>query len=82
VESILVVFLLAQTPVSSFPGRVGFVFVAGVLAAISTNVSYWNWYGFPGVYTASYMFIQVIGFICVGIVAALVLRKNPVQTAT
>ena len=82
VESILVVFLLAQTRVSSFGGRVGFVFVAGILAAIATNVSYWNWYGFPGVYTASYMFIQVIGFICVGIVAALVLRKNPVGTAT
>jgi hypothetical protein len=82
VESMLVVFLLAQTRVSSFPGRVAFVFVAGILAAMATNVSYWNWYGFPGVYTASYMFIQVIGFICVGIVAALVLRKNPVQAAT
>jgi hypothetical protein len=82
VESILVVFLLAQTRVSSFAGRVGFVFVAGVLAAMATNVSYWNWYGFPGVYIASYMFIQVIGFICVGIVAALVLRKNPVQAVT
>jgi hypothetical protein len=82
VESMLVVFLLAQTRVSSFGGRVGFVFLAGILAAIATNVSYWNWYGFPCVYTASYMFIQVIGFICVGIVAALVLRKNPVRTAT
>ena len=81
-ESTLVVFLLAQTRVSSLAGRVGFVFVAGVLAAMATNVSYWNWYGFPGVYIASYMFIQVIGFICVGIVAALVLRKNPVQAVT
>ena len=75
-ESILVVFLLAQTRIGSFPGRVGFVLVAGILAAISTNVSYWNWYGFPGVYTASYMLIQVIGFLCVGIVAALVLRNR------
>jgi hypothetical protein len=81
-EAILVVFLLALTRIASFAGRVGFVLVAGILVAIATNVSYWNWYGFPGVYTASYMFIQVIGFICVGIVAALVLRKNPVQTAT
>jgi hypothetical protein len=82
VESMLVVFLLTQTRLSSFGGRVGFVIVAGILAAIATNVSYWNWYGFPSVYTASYMFIQVIGFICVGIVAALVLRKNPVETGT
>jgi len=75
-ESILVVFLLAQTSIGSFAGRVGFVFVAGILAAVATNVSYWNWYGFPYVYTAAYMFIQVVGFICVGIIAGLVLGKS------
>ena len=75
-ESILVVFLLAQTRIGSFPGRVGFVLVAGILAAISTNVSYWNWYGFPCVYTVSYMLIQIVGFLLVGIVAALVLPKR------
>jgi hypothetical protein len=80
-ESILVVFLLAQTLIGSFGGRVGFVFVAGILTAIATNVSYWNWYGFPCVYTAAYMSIQIIGFLCVGIVAALVLGKRPPQTA-
>ena len=76
VEAILVVFLLAQTTITSFFGRVGFVLVAGILAAIATNVSYANWYGFPCLYTASYMFTQIIGFLCVGIVAALVLRKR------
>jgi len=75
-EAILVVFLLAQTRIASFAGRVGFVLAAGILAAIATNVSYWNWYGFPCVYTASYMFIQIVGFLCAGIVAALVLRKT------
>ncbi len=80
-ESILAVFLLAQTRLVSFGGRVGFVTIAGILAAIATNVSYWNWYGFPCVYTASYMFTQFVGFICVGIVAALVLRKSPPRTA-
>jgi len=74
-EAILVVFLLAQTRIASFVGRVGFVLAAGILAAIATNVSYWNWHGFPSVYTASYMLIQIVGFLCVGIVAALVLRK-------
>src|SRR5437763_3322129 len=80
-EAILVVFLLAQTRIASFAGRVGFVLVAGILAAIATNVSYWNWYGFPCVYTASYMLIQIVGFFLVGIVAALVLRKTQVRTA-
>jgi hypothetical protein len=77
-EAILVVFLLAQTRIASFAGRVGFVLVAGILAAIGTNVSYWNWYGFPCVYTASYMFIQIVGFFLVGIVAAFMLRKMSV----
>jgi hypothetical protein len=80
-EAILVVFLLAQTRIASFVGRVGFVLVAGILAAIATNVSYWNWYGFPCVYTASYMLTQIVGFLCVGIVAALVLRKTTFRTA-
>jgi len=73
--AILVIWLLSQTRIASFGGRVGFVLLAGILAAIATNVSYWNWYGFPGVYTASYMLIEVIGFLLVGIVAGLMLRK-------
>ena len=75
-EAILVVFLLAQTRIVSFAGRVGFVLVAGILATITTNVSYWNWYGFPGAYTASYMLIQIVGFLLVGVVTALVLPKR------
>jgi len=76
VESILVVFLLAQTRVSSFGGRVGFVIVAGILAAIATNVSYWNWYGFPTNYTSVYILTQIVGFVCVGAVAGAVMRKT------
>jgi hypothetical protein len=80
-EAILVVFLLAQTRIGSFAGRVGFVLLAGILAAIATNISYWNWYGFPSVYVGSYMLIQIVGFFVVGIVAALVLRKTALRTA-
>ena len=75
-EAILVIWLLAQTRIASFAGRVGFVLLAGILAAIATNVSYWNWYGFPAVYTASYMLTELIGFLLVGIVAGLILRKR------
>jgi hypothetical protein len=80
-ESVLAVFLLAQTRLSSFGARVGFVTVAGILAALSTNVSYWNWYGFPCLYTASYMLTQVVGFFCAGFVAALVLKNTPAKAA-
>ena len=75
-QAILVIWLLAQTRVGSFAGRVSFVLIAGILAAITTNVSYWNWYGFPGVYTVSYILIEIVGFFLVGIVAALLLRKR------
>jgi hypothetical protein len=75
-QAILVVWLLAQTRIGSLGGRVGFVLIAGILAAITTNISYWNWYGFPGVYTASYILIEIVGFFLVGIVAALLLRKR------
>jgi hypothetical protein len=75
-QAILVIWLLAQTRIGSFAGRVGFVLIAGILAAITTNVSYWNWYGFPGVYTASYILVEIVGFFLVGIVAALLLRNR------
>ena len=75
-QAILVIWLLAQTRIESFGGRIGFVLIAGILAAITTNVSYWNWYGFPGVYTASYVLIEIVGFALVGVIAALLLRKR------
>jgi hypothetical protein len=81
VEAILAVFLLAQTNIGGFAGRAGFVLTAGILAAIATNVPYWNWYGFPRIYTFGYMSTQIIGFLLVGIVAALVLPRRAAQAA-
>jgi len=75
-QALLVIWLLAQTRIDTFAGRVGFVLIAGVLAAITTNISYWNWYGFPGVYTVSYILIEIIGFVLIGVIAALILRKR------
>ena len=74
-EALLAVWLLAKTRIFTFGGRVGFVTMAGILAAIATNISYWNWWGFPTVYTASYMFIQIVGFFLVGLVAAIMFRR-------
>jgi hypothetical protein len=74
-EALLAVYLLAKTRIFTFGGRIGFVTTAGILAAIATNISYWNWWGFPTVYTASYMFIQIVGFFLVGLVAAIMFRR-------
>ncbi len=81
-EAILVVFLLTQTRIESFGGRIGFVLVTGILAAITTNIPYWNWYGFPSNYTAAYMSVEIIGFLCVGLVAALFLKNRPPVSTT
>lgn len=75
-EAFLAVFLLSRTRLTTFGARARFVLVTGILVAIGTNVSYWIWYGFSGSYILAYMFIQVVGFLCVGLVAALVLKKQ------
>ncbi len=79
-ESFLVIYLLAQTRLNTFGGRLGFVIVAGIVAALATNVSYWNWYGFPARYTAAYMFSQIVGFFIVGLIAALAFRNTRAAT--
>ena len=62
----------------SYGGRVAFVAVAGILAAISTNVEYWNWYDFPGNYIAGYMTTQISGFILAGLVIAAFVKNGTV----
>ena len=76
VEALLAAWLLAQASLGSFGKRVLFVTVIGIIAAITTNMSYWNWYGFTRIYTIGYMTIQVIGFFCAGLVAALILKPR------
>jgi len=76
VEILLAVFLLAQTRLVSYALRVGFVVLVGIIAAIATNIPYWNWYGFPGNYTAAYMTTQIVGYVAAGLVAAAVLKNR------
>lgn len=81
VQVLLAVFLLGQTAITSFAGRWRFITVAGVLAAISTNISYWNWYGFPGNYTLAYISVIAMGFVCAGLVAAALVKPAPASMA-
>jgi hypothetical protein len=80
IASLLACFLLGQTRLSSFGGKVGFVFVVGIIAGIFTNVQYMNWFGFPKIYTIGVMTTQIVGFLLVGIVAALIVRTRESQT--
>ena len=74
-ESLIAAFLLSWASVQGFVPRVGFVALIGAAAAITTNVSYWNWYGFPTDYTLVYGLIEIVGFVVAGIAIALVVPR-------
>ncbi len=61
---------------ASFITRAGVVAAIGVSAAIATNVSYWNWYGFPFDYTMAQIVIEVVSAIVAGLAIAAVLRTR------
>jgi hypothetical protein len=69
-EALLVAWLLTQTRLAGYGSRVVFALVCGILAAIATNVSYWNWYGFPASYTIATMTTEVVGVLVAGLVVA------------
>jgi hypothetical protein len=74
--ALFAVVLLSCTRLSGYAGRVAFVTLVGVIAAMPTNISYWNWYGFPGRYTAASMCIQIVGFLVAGLVAAAIVGRG------
>lgn len=75
-QALLVAFLLAQTRLRRFSSRLGFAFVIGLVAAITTNMSYWNFFGFPGNYTIAAVVFQITAFFLVGLVAAGVVKSS------
>ena len=79
IQIFLAILLLGQTRIVNFVGRWRFITIAGFLAAISTNISYWNWFGFPGNYTTAYIAVIAVGFAVAGLVVAAIVK--PVQEA-
>ncbi len=81
-ETLLLAVLLSMTALSTLGSRLGFAVVVGLLAAVTTNLSYWNWYGFPTTYTMATMFTEVMKYIVAGIVVALLMGKGKSQSRT
>ena len=81
-QVLLAVLLLGQASLVSFAARWRFITVAGILAGISTNISYWNWYGFPGNYTLAYVCTVAMGFVFAGLVAAAIVKPGATVTTT
>lgn len=66
---------MASEKLRSFAGRVGLVTSLGILGFAAIEVSYWNWYGFPGAYEVGQFLDQIVGMFFAGIVLALVMRR-------
>lgn len=81
IQALLVAFLIAQAGVRRFASRLGLAFVIGLVAAITTNVSLWNWYGFPSGWIISNIIFLVIGYFLVGIVIAAIVKTSAPKAA-
>jgi hypothetical protein len=82
-QALLAAYLLSLTNIGTLAGRLGFYALVGLVAAVATNVSYWNWYGFPTTYTSAYMFTGWAGYLCAGLAASAVkLRGRAYAVAT
>jgi len=76
-EGLLAAWLLSWAAAGKgYSARTGVVVLVGVLASITTNVEYWNWYEFPGTYVAGYMVTQIIGYALVGLVVAAFVKNE------
>jgi hypothetical protein len=75
-EGLIAAWLLAQTALTAYAARVGFVAAIGLAAAITTNIPYWNWYTFPLAYTFGYALTEFIAYVFAGLAAAAVLRPK------
>jgi hypothetical protein len=81
-EALIAAWLLAQTGLVSYASKVWFVVLVGLAAAITTNVPYYTWYGFPRRYTAAHVFVAVVGYVCAGLVIAWLIKPRHALTKT
>jgi hypothetical protein len=60
----------------SFAKRVVVATCIGIAAWLSINVSYWDWYRFPGIFVASELVEQGVGWFLSGLAMALIVKPN------
>ncbi|HEY6347888.1 MAG TPA: hypothetical protein VI636_00620 [Candidatus Angelobacter sp.] len=81
IQALLVAFLLAQVGLKRFSSRLGFAFVLGLLASITTNISLWNFYRFPTEWIVSQIAFLIVGYFLVGIVVAAIVKTGTAKAA-
>lgn len=52
-----------------------------MVAAVSTDPSYWIWYHFPANFTLASMFISLVGYVVAGLVIAAILKPRAAASA-
>ena len=78
VVMLLAAFLLARAAgLRSYTARLGFVTLMGLIPTLRSELPYWNWYGFPGVYTAAQFAVHLVGFLTGGLILARLIRPVP-----
>jgi hypothetical protein len=80
VESLLLAGVAALVA-GGFRARFGAALLVGAIAAITTNLSYWNWYGFASDYTLANGFMELMKYVVAGVVIALVLGRRRAAAA-
>ncbi len=75
-EALFLAILLSLSTVRTFGSRLGFAFLVGLIAGISTNLSYRNWYGFPSSYTHAAIFVELMKYVIAGAIIALLMKKS------
>jgi len=75
--ALVAAFLLARavSGIAGFGGRVLFVALLGLFASLAIDVSYWNWYSFPGSFTLAALIDQVVGWGLAGLPLAAILKR-------
>jgi hypothetical protein len=68
--ALLMSWLLLQTSISTFGGRLCFVITAAVFLAVADYVPLWNWFGYSWAYTLTQMGDTVAGWFFAGLAIA------------
>jgi hypothetical protein len=80
IEALLTAVVIAAVA-AGFGHRLAMAAAIGAVAAISTNFSYWNWYGFSFSYTLANAFTELMKFVFAGAAIAAFLRWRATKPA-
>ena len=75
VQALIAAWIVSLLAVG-YVGRVAVVTLIGVSAAIATNISYWNWYGFPLDYTLAALTMEIVSGLVAGLAIAAIIRPR------